>query len=51
MHECPQLPQLAVLVLRLVSQPLAALLSQLPYPVVHAPMPHVPIVQVAPAFG
>ena len=45
----PQEPQFAVL-LSAVSQPFAALPSQLPKPCVHVPRPQVPVVQVAPAL-
>jgi hypothetical protein len=45
-HALPQVPQLARLVLVLVSQPLEMLPSQLPQPALHA-MPHTPSVQLA----
>jgi hypothetical protein len=43
----PHVPQLAAAVSRFVSQPLAALPSQLPQPVAHAAIPHVPPVHPA----
>lgn len=48
-HAVPQVPQLLVLVLVLVSQPLFALPSQSPKPALHA-MPHVPLVQTGVPF-
>jgi hypothetical protein len=45
-HARPHIPQCAALVLVLVSQPLAALPSQLPKPRVQAPTPQVPAAQV-----
>jgi hypothetical protein len=48
-HVTPQPPQLP-LVLRLVSQPLAALPSQFPKPALHEAMAHEPLAQVAVAL-
>jgi hypothetical protein len=48
---CPQVPQLPVSVCRLVSQPLAALPSQLSKPALHAAMTQVPLEQAALALG
>jgi hypothetical protein len=47
----PHAPQWALLVLRLASQPLAALPSQLPKPAAHAPTVHAPAAQPAVALG
>ncbi len=49
-HVTPQPPQL-LLEVRLVSQPLVAMVSQLPYPAVQAPSTQAPAEQVAAAFG
>src|SRR5262245_21663484 len=46
----PQVPQLATLFVRLSSQPLAALPSQLPKPPLHAPRVQTPFTQLAPAL-
>lgn len=45
-HVRPHAPQFVV-ALRLVSQPLVSLPSQLPHPDAHAPSAHVPLEQVA----
>jgi hypothetical protein len=50
-HAVPHAPQLATVLLRLTSQPLAALLSQFPKPALHAPRPHMPPAHVAAAFA
>jgi hypothetical protein len=50
-HTRPQAPQWATVLRRSVSHPLAALPSQLPKPVLHAPRVHVPLVQVALALA
>jgi len=50
LHAAPQLPQLATLVERLASQPLAAVESQLAYDPLHA-MPQAPPPQVAVALA
>jgi hypothetical protein len=44
------MPQCDVLVLVLVSQPFASIPSQLPKPVLHIEIVHVPVEQVAVAF-
>ena len=49
-HAVPQAPQLVALVPMFVSQPLAALLSQFAYEVLHA-KPQVLLAHVADAFG
>lgn len=49
LHPALHPPQCVVLVFRFVSQPLAALLSQLPHPELQT-MPHVPPEQVAVPF-
>jgi hypothetical protein len=49
-HAAPQAPQLAS-VLSAVSQPLVALPSQLPKPLLQAPSVHVPLPQLAAAFA
>jgi hypothetical protein len=50
-HALPHAPQLAADVLRLVSQPLAALPSQLPNPALHVPMPQRPAVHTPVALA
>jgi hypothetical protein len=50
LHAAPQAPQWLVLVLVLVSQPLAALLSQLPNPALQDTSAQVPVPHVAVAF-
>jgi len=47
----PQAPQLLTLLVRLVSQPLAAIPSQLPHPALQEAMPHVPPEQDAVPLG
>jgi hypothetical protein len=47
----PHAPQFNTLLLKSVSQPLAALMSQLPKPAVHIPTAHAPITHVAVALG
>lgn len=49
-HAVLQAPQ-CVSVLSWVSQPLAALPSQFPYPALQVPSKHVPVLQLAVAFG
>ena|SRR5664280_2434493 len=46
----PQVRQLLISELRLISQPLAALPSQLPKPALQVPIAQVPLLQVAEAF-
>jgi hypothetical protein len=48
---CPHVPQFALVVLRLVSQPFETVPSQLPQPAVHEAMPHVPPVQAGVPFA
>jgi hypothetical protein len=50
-HARPHMPQLALSVVVLVSQPLAAFMSQSAKPVAHAPRTHVPVEQVAAALA
>lgn len=45
MQACPHVPQLEALFVRLISQPLAALLSQLAYPALQEPMPQLELTQ------
>lgn len=47
----PQNPQLEMFVRRLISQPLAELLSQSAYPALQAPMVQAPFTQLVEAFG
>ena len=51
LHTEPQALQCAGVALRLVSQPLAAMPSQLPNPGLHAPSAHEPVTQLAPALA
>ena len=47
----PHVPQFVNEPRKSVSQPLTGFPSQLPNPVVHAPTPHTPEVQISNAFG
>ncbi len=47
----PHTPQFDVLMLVLISQPLASIASQLPNDGLHEPMAHVPVAQVSLAFA
>ncbi len=50
-HARPHAPQLVLVAVRLVSQPLAGLLSQLPKPAMHVPSAHDPDAHVAVALA
>jgi len=51
LHTVPQAPQLAAVVCVFVSHPLAALLSQLPKPLLHVPSAHEPVEHDSLAFA